>query len=515
MEKLLAAVAVLGPLVAGAVGVAITVPRASSIQINGPLTPRSDGDYQAPGLKWRQILGTAIGCVVWLVVWAIGMRWLLRRNRRQRAEIREIKAQLESEHPGRLSYAGITPTSSDEEEKDSLVGRMLCPCLPMRSNPPAPPTQPERTTAVPEPDPPNQRVGPPSNGPVMSERQQKTLETPPKPVEPATTPGTAARRTLQGHNGRVRSVAFSHDSRLLASASNDGTIKLWDLMTDQCLQTLEGHGGWVGSVAFLHDSKMLVSGSEDGVVRLWDIDTAAEKCWKMLRGHGGGIWSVSVSHNSELIASASSDSHVKVWETQTATGRCRRTLRTSGKEAWSVAFSHDSQLLASTSSDGTIEFWDPKTGVRRQRDGIYDSSNPSASFLHGLRTDQSTPDDHGHTRPANMWLVAFSSDLHLTASAPGNDTVELWDLRSGECVRKFGGGGRPICSLALSRDSKLLATGSEDGTVKLWKTETSECLQTLEGHGGWVGSIAFSHDSKLLAAGSEDGTVRLWGTVDI
>ncbi|RYP17434.1 hypothetical protein DL765_004522 [Monosporascus sp. GIB2] len=507
MKKFLAAVAVLGPLVAGAVKVAITVPRASSIQINGEKNLAYAAEAElwvicttAPGLNWRQILGTAIGCVVWLVGWAIGMRWLLLRNRRQRVQILELKAQLR-----------ITPSHFDEEENGSHPERMLCPCLPMRPNPPVPPKQPEGGTAVPAADLPDQQVGRPGNG----QQQRETLETPPKPVEPVMTLGATARRTLQGHNGRVRSVAFSHDSRLLASASNDGTIKLWDMTTDQCLQTLEGHGGWVGSVAFSHDSKMLVSGSEDGIVRLWDIDAAAEKCWKMLRGHGGGIWSVSVSHNSELVASASSDGRVKVWETQTTTGRCRRTLPTSGKEAWSVAFSHDSQLLASTSSDGTIEFWDPKTGVRRQRESIYDRSNPSASFLHGSRTGKSTPDDHDHTRPANMWLVAFSSDLYQTASAPGNDTVELWDLRSGECVREFGGGGRAICSLALSRDSKLLATGSEDGTVNLWKTETSECLQTFGGHGGSVGSVAFSHDSKLLAAGSEDSTVRLWETVDV
>ena len=80
-------------------------------------------------------------------------------------------------------------------------------------------------------------------------------------------------QTLVGHGSSVRSVAFSHDSRQLASGSDDETVKIWDAGTGECVQTLAGHGGLVRSVAFSHDSRQLASGSVDETVKIWDAGT--------------------------------------------------------------------------------------------------------------------------------------------------------------------------------------------------------------------------------------------------
>ena len=87
-------------------------------------------------------------------------------------------------------------------------------------------------------------------------------------------------QTLEGHSNWVNSVAFSHDSKHLASASYDKTVKLWDTATGSCLQTLEGHSSWVNSVAFSHDSKHLASAWDDKTVKLWD--TATGSCFQTL-----------------------------------------------------------------------------------------------------------------------------------------------------------------------------------------------------------------------------------------
>jgi WD40 repeat protein len=83
-----------------------------------------------------------------------------------------------------------------------------------------------------------------------------------------------------GHSGWVYSVAFSHDSARLASASADETVKIWDPSSGECLQTLEGHSGWVNSVAFSHDSARLASASADETVKIWDPSSG--KCLQTL-----------------------------------------------------------------------------------------------------------------------------------------------------------------------------------------------------------------------------------------
>ena len=80
-------------------------------------------------------------------------------------------------------------------------------------------------------------------------------------------------QTLEGHSGSVYSVAFSPDSKQIASASNDDTVKIWDAATGPCIQTLEGHSSSVHSVAFSPDSKQIASASNDNTVKIWDAAT--------------------------------------------------------------------------------------------------------------------------------------------------------------------------------------------------------------------------------------------------
>jgi WD40 repeat protein len=95
------------------------------------------------------------------------------------------------------------------------------------------------------------------------------------------------RATLKGHSKPVSVVAFSHDSKLLASGSNDKTIRLWDVVTAREKVTLKGHTESVWSVLFTPDGKTLASGSIDSTVRLWDVASCKERA--TLKGHTGWI----------------------------------------------------------------------------------------------------------------------------------------------------------------------------------------------------------------------------------
>ena len=328
-------------------------------------------------------------------------------------------------------------------------------------------------------------------------------------------------QTLEGHSAWVRSVVFSHDSRQLASASDDRTVKVWDAATGECLRTLEGHSAWVRSVVFSHDSRQLASASDDRTVKVWDAATG--ECLRTLEGHSAWVRSVVFSHDSRQLASASGDRTVKVWDA--VMGECLRTLE--GHSAWvrSVVFSHDSRQLASASGDRTVKVWDAATGECLRTLEGHSAWVWSVVFSHDSRQLASASDDRtvkvwdaamgeclrtleGHS--AWVWSVVFSHDSRQLASASGDRTVKVWDAVTGECLRTLEGHSAWVWSVVFSHDSRQLVSASDDRTVKVWDAVTGECLRTLEGHSALVSSVVFSHDSRQLASASGDRTVKVW-----
>jgi RNA polymerase sigma factor (sigma-70 family) len=278
---------------------------------------------------------------------------------------------------------------------------------------------------------------------------------------------------LCGHTGRVFSVAFSPDGKTLASGSEDGTSKLWEVATGKDRATLKGHTQAVYSVAFSPDCKTLASASMDGTIKLWEVATGKELA--TLKGHTNQVVSVAFSPDGKTLASGSWDKTIMLWDV--ATGKEQATLNGHTSYVYSVAFSPDGKTLASGSADKTIELWDVATGK-----------------------EQATL--NGHTN--NVYSVAFSPDSKTLASASKDGTIKFWEVATGKEQVTLKDSGW-CWSVVFSPDGKTLASG-----CKLWEVSTGKEQTTLNGHHPTVYGVAFSPDGKTFASGDEDNTILLW-----
>ena len=326
---------------------------------------------------------------------------------------------------------------------------------------------------------------------------------------------------LKGHNRDIMSVAFSANGKRLASASWDQTVKVWDATNGQETLTLKGHTGMVYSVAFSADGKRLASASEDKTVKVWDATSG--QVTLTLKGHAGGVTSVAFSADGKRLASASGDRTVRVWDV--TSGAVLLTLKGHASVVTNVAFSADGKRLASASSDKKVKVWEAASGQETLTLKGHTSWVLSVAFsVDGKRLASASMDQKlkvwdttsgqetltlkGHT--AQVWSVAFSADGKRLASASYDGTAKVWDATSGQATLTLKGHTSAVETVAFSADGQRLASASWDQTVKVWDVTSGEVLLTLKGHASQIMSVAFSPDGKRLASASADQTVKVW-----
>ena len=283
--------------------------------------------------------------------------------------------------------------------------------------------------------------------------------------------------TLAGHENIVFSVVWSPDGQHLASGSYDRSVRLWDAASGMLLSTLTGHESSVRSVAWSPDGQRLASGSDDNSMRLWDA--ASGKPLNILDGHESSVRSVAWSPDGQRLASGSDDNSMRLWDA--ASGRLMNTL-SGNYSVFSVSWSPDGRLLASGSSDKTVKLWDA-------------SSGRSLNRLTG--------------HEGSVFSVALSPDGQQLASGSYDNSVRLWDAASGHLLNTLAG-DRCILSVAWSPNGQGLASGSNDKSVQLWDAASGRLLNTLAGHESLALTVAWSPDGQRLASGSDDSNVRLW-----
>ncbi|XZN92415.1 MAG: WD40 repeat domain-containing protein [Microcoleus sp.] len=330
-------------------------------------------------------------------------------------------------------------------------------------------------------------------------------------------------RTLGEHTGDITAVAVTSDGKWGVSASQDNTLKIWDLENKRKSPILPGHKSLVKVMAVTPDgTKALSVGHKD--IKVWDLHIGRElftlegvdvelvsplnkiitftpdhqrviatsfhgiKVWNLcngeellsLRGHKDDVFAVAIAPDGKKAISASQDKSLKVWDLQS--GVEVMSLIGHSEIVVSVAITPDGKQVVSASWDKTLKVWDLESG-KEWRTLI------------------------GHTEV--IWDLAISPDGKKVVSY-GKDSIKVWDLQLGSELLTLKGYGKLNNFISLYPDGTGVVCLLDRNTLQVWDLQSGSKLLTLAGHTNSVQSLAITPNNKYAVSASSDRSLRVW-----
>jgi WD40 repeat protein len=325
---------------------------------------------------------------------------------------------------------------------------------------------------------------------------------------------------LPAARDELTAVAFSPDGRLAVTAAGD-TAELWQADNGKRVAVLSGHGGPIKDARFSPDSKIVATAADDGTARLWSAETG--RALFVLREHTRPVVSVDFSSDGKLLVTASEDQTARIWNAES--GERLKVLAAHAKELTGAVFSPDGTLVLTTAKEGTSRIWTVLTGAPlalltgQQTDWIWKGAfSPDGKRVVTPSLDGSAAiwesatgklivkmQDHA----GRVFSAAFIPNSNNLVTASYDRTARIWDGRTGATVAVLAHQGA-VMRARPSNDGRFIVTSSADRTAKIWRAETGQPFATLAGHGNWVMDAVFSPDGRRVITAGRDRTARLW-----
>ena len=279
------------------------------------------------------------------------------------------------------------------------------------------------------------------------------------------TPKSVLMLDTGGHMAVIKDIAFTPDGRQLVSASDDKTIRVWDLATGKTVRTLRGESapgdtGKIHAMALSPDGKWLaagglLAGENRDAVRLYDF--ASGRLVALLKGHENVVLGLAFSPDGRHLISGSSDTTAIIWDTGSASG---------------AGIGSGADAGAGSPSRAAVETRRPEHRLRGHRDHIY--------------------------------AVGFTPDGARAVTGSDDHDLRLWRVADGGEIARMTGHGDKVRSLAVAPDGTI-ASGDASGEIRLWDGGTGAFRKVLARQGTMVGSLSVSPDGKRLLSGVGTG----------
>lgn len=337
-------------------------------------------------------------------------------------------------------------------------------------------------------------------------------------------------------DGLVNAVISPDGKSVVGSGSEDGKVWVWNLDNGQVIDQLEGHSFRVNDVTFSPNGNLIASSGADNLVQLWNFwgptHYLNQKRLNSANIHAESIFS---SNDSLYIVAADSRTNdLQIWEVHHDT--LTATLSGNTQSASHVIVNSSGDLLLSSSLDGTVRVWDLNTKRQLRQFSFPFSSEDNKGVWYSIFTKSN---DYvlsaGRDGTVRTWRIDTGKEVNkikaerqvekvllssdegkIITFCSGSSSVELWDRKSGDLLRRFnlppdGLGYERVQDIAFSPNGKYIAAASSDRLAIMWDVETGKEIHHFSGHPFSVRRVLFSPNGRnLITIGNEDATMRFW-----